>query len=313
MAYSNVLVKAQALNASIHKMWSDGITSAQKQISNIMDVVNLTQSDGPEGVYIMADTISVLRDRDDSDAMIPDAIQAYETTVTNKRKYRRIEVPLPALLDDKVGQYAMRARQLGKLVVTGPALDLEKYAENADSVTGFDGVAFFSASHPTNKMVNGSPTWSNKIVKGAGLTFDTFQEGLLAMRKFPDADGVPCGSQPTHLLVPSDWEVIANDIAKSVLPYGASGGGNKVSLSLDDLKVIVVKSWTKSQWMLVDASDEIERPFIFQEREPVELVDICTDPRSQWAIDHDRLAWGVQGRYGMGVGYPTKAALFPTA
>lgn len=313
MAYGNILTKAAALNTSIHKAWSEGNADALKRISNIMDVAYMTQSDGPEGVYVMTDTISVLRDRDDSDAQISDVVQSYETTVTNKRKYRRFDVPLVALADDKVGQYAMRARKLGKLVITGPALDMEAFCENADSFTCFDGAAFFSASHPTNKMVNGSPTWSNKIVKGGGLTFDTFQEGLLAMRKFPDADGKPIGSEPTHLLVPSDWELIANEIAKSVLPSGGSGGGNKVSTSLPDLKVVVVKSWTKSQWMLVDASDEIERPFIFQEREPVELVDICTDPKSQWAIDHDFLAWGVQGRYGMGVLYPTKAALFPTA
>lgn len=307
MAYETLLTKANALNASIHQMWSDGIKSAQSQISNIMEVVYKTQSDGPEGVYILGETLSALRDRPDSDEMIADPVNAYEVAISNKRKYRRIEVPLPELMDDKVGKYGLRARNLGRLVVTGPTLDMEKFIATADTVKCFDGQNFFSTSHPTNPAESGSTAWSNKITKAAGLTLDTFGEVLESFRKFPDQDGNPLGSTPTHILVPAKYEGVAMDIATIRFPAGLAGAENRwLSLKLN---VVLVKSWTADIWMLADASDEIERPFVFQEREAVELVDICTDPRSQWAIDHDRLAWSAMGRYGLGVGYPTKAAM----
>lgn len=306
MAYSPTL-KAEALNKSLHKMFLDGVESAKKAISQIMDVVYVTNSDGPSGVYILAETLSAFRDRDDSDAMIADPVTAHEVEVTNARKYRRVHVPLPDLLDDRIGKYELKTRQFGRLAVTGPVFDMEKFAEKAATTICHDGVALCATNHPRDPHTSGSPTWSNKLTQAGGLTIDNFGVSLAAMRKFPDADGNPLGSAPTHILVSADSEGLAMDIAKSRFPSGLQGAENKwLGLGLE---VIVVKSWTTDHYMLIDASDEVERPFIFQEREPVQMVDICTDPRSQWAIDKDCLAWAVMGRYGLGVGYPSKVLL----
>lgn len=308
--FPNLPTKARALNATLIKMWEDGFEEGALGVSQIMDVCAIESSDSGEGIYLFPQEVRGLRTRGADGALIPDAVQVYEGTTKNVEKYRMIDVPRIDYLDDKIGQYSVVARDYGVAAATGPVLDMEDLAIGADAATAlcYDGTPFFGTAHPVDPVKASSGTWSNKITKGAGLTFDTFGEVLQAMIKFPSATpGKAAGTDPTHLLVPADYYGMALDICANEFPSGLQGARNKwIGLGIKPIKV---PNWSRDAWMLVDARSSKKRPFVFQEREKVALVPSGIDPQGSDEIQRGTLRWIVMGRYGVGFAYPSKATL----
>lgn len=308
--FQNIPAKARALNATLIKMWEDGFEEGALGISEIMEICAIEGSDSAEGVYLFPQERRGMRTRSKANELVVDTSQVYEGSIPNADKYLVIDVPLNDYKDDKIGQYSVVARDHGIAAATGPVIDMEDLVAGADGAGAlcYDGTPFFGTAHPVDPTKAASGTWSNKLTKAAGLTFDTFGEVLQAMVKFPSATpGKAAGTMPTHLLIPSDYLGMALDITKNQHPSGLAGAENKwIGLGI---KPIVVPNWTRDMWCLADARSRKKRPFVFQERETSSLVPSGINPDGGMEYERGTLRWISKGRHGVGYAYPSKAVL----
>ena len=79
------------------------------------------------------------------------------------------------------------------------------------NATCFDGVAFFSASHPVNAFdssikYHSSATWSNLQSVATPLTEANLTQEKAAFKMTPGPDGEELGLEPTHVLVPTSLD-----------------------------------------------------------------------------------------------------------
>lgn len=312
--FPNLPTKARALNATLIKMWEEGVQDgpAEMGCSDILEVCAIEGSDGPSNIYLYNSEKRGMYTRGKDGSLIVEATQVYEASAANVTKYLVIDVPLDEFKDDKIGQYSVVAREHGVRAASAPIIDMEELFSVGDTVTDtsvcFDGKTLFATDHPVDPSKSGSATWSNKLTKSAGLTFDTFGEVLTAMLKFPSATpGKAVGTMPTHLCVPADYFGMAMDICTKQFPSGLQGGENKW-LGLK-IKPLLVANWSRDIWSLVDARSKKKRAFILQEREPIQLVPHGIDPNGAMEFERGTLRWVSNGRHVVTAGHPSKAVL----
>lgn len=307
-----VPTRAIALNATLVQLWDEGIGEGVSKASDILDLCAFNPSDSKEVIYTFCPEIRALRRRaKGSNETIIDPVNLYDASLENEDFYRFFDVGLNDYNDDKIGRYSSVAHHFGVLAGTGPANEVETVISGGNAATAlcYDGLPFFSTAHLVDPSVASSATWSNYITKAAGLTLDTFGEGYQAMEEIPSADGKAAGTEPTHIVVPPKYRGVATDIATLEYPTGLNGAANKWKGL--GLKVMVVKNWKDLDiWMLADCGSSRQRPFVFQEREKVQMRPLYINPDGGWERSNRRMRWSTEGRFAAGYGYPTKAMLF---
>lgn len=307
--------RAQKLNTSLIKAFEAGVDEAFLGVSEVRQIVFDATSEGVDGVdaiYLFPTERRGLRRRGADRSLVPDRPQVYESVVANEDAYLLLDVDLNDYKDDKIKKYDEIAYEWGTAAATGPVIDIEELIEDADGSNAlcYDGTPMFSVnSHPVDPLKKSAGTWGNKLVRAAGLTFDTFSEARTAMLQFPsNTPGKAAGSRPSHLLYSPEFEGIAMDITKNERPSQLQGGGNP--WIGERIVPVCVPNWKdRSLWMLADARSSRKRPFVFQEREQIQLVPNGIDPEDPAIWERGYLRWIVKGRYGVGYGYPTKALL----
>ncbi|MFT3773006.1 MAG: Mu-like prophage major head subunit gpT family protein [Minicystis sp.] len=292
------------LNVLLVSMFDQGAHDAAKKMSPVLETAYFSTSDTTENVYTFAQADFELRDRGDSAETIVDGVKFYESRVKDGKKYKIIEVDLDAFEDDKVGQYATVFYRLGTTQALGPSRLLEDTILNAESLTCYDGKALVATNHEV-KPFEGGTAWANKLVKSAGLTFATFQDGWAAMQQFPDENGRPAGRTPTILMVDPSNRQIAWDICYSDRPLNQSGGGNPWKGEVRPMIVPFFGIQDPGTWYLIDDSSARERPFIFQERKALRLIPLFSSHDDWHVLKSRKLSWMVDGRIGAGAGYPS--------
>jgi len=126
----------------------------------------------------------------------------------------------------------------------------------------YDGQFFFDTDHQDG---NG-PIQSNKGT--AALSATSFSAARVQMRSVVDEHRNPVGVKPTILLVPPALEDVANQIVTA--EYGVSGASN---IYFESVQVIVSSYLTSpTAWFLIDSSRAF-KPFVLQQREPLQLVE----------------------------------------
>jgi phage major head subunit gpT-like protein len=299
---------ADELNVQLIALFEQGGQEAAELTSDVLSVCYLATSDTVENVYTFAPEVRGLRDRPEgTNEMVIDAVKLYDGRLVNKDKYRAISVQINDFRDDKIGKYRVVFLMTGESAAVGPSREVESVIVGAESIIGYDDVAFYSDAHPRQPKVSGSPTWSNKFTKASGLTFTTFGEVFSGMMAFPDEDGKSAGSRPNILAISPDDLGMGMDITTNEFPSGLSGGKNpwlKYGVEL-----MVVPNWAGlGFWDVYDIRSSWRRPFVFQEREQVAILPLYTNPDGAYERLNRQLLWLVEGRFAAGVGYPNKAA-----
>jgi phage major head subunit gpT-like protein len=289
----------------INVVWEGTNGSSTRPLPSVYETVYTAKSETAENVYTYASSDYSLFDTDGDETPV-EGVKMYQQSIINGAyKKRSVRVPLIAVKDDRVNQYKTQFHTLGTASVVAPYRRLVKTMQTADTIIStIDDVAFFSGSHPVVPKTSGGATWANDYVRPGGLTFATFAEMWGLMCQFPGEDGYPVGSKPTKLLVGTLDFAAAMDIAYVDKPSSLQGGGNRW---YGLIEVVYVPEWTDGTWMLIDDRSSIERAFIFQEREPVIMRPLYTNPEEPWVIEHDALEWRLQGRFEIGVGHPRRA------
>lgn len=218
--------------------------------------------------------------------------------VTNLDWELTADISRPRLMDDQFGAFLnMAPAHMAREAMVLPDREIVKYIEGtAESLNDWDGVPYFSASHPIDPTgLTTAATQSNlfgSLNDGyayGGLTplnFKTVRASHLSRRYM---DNVPAGLRTTglKLMVHPDGEYDAR-IATSAAFYPASiaNGAAPVSnvwASLPEAeKVEVVTNsfldTTKKAWYLLSGG-EVSKPFYWSQRMPLELTTIV-DPQN---------------------------------
>ncbi len=196
-----------------------------------------------------------------------------------------IELAANDIDDDRLGVLGARAEMLADRTLVHFEQGVMNLLNNGFSALGYDGQAFFSATHSDG----GSAAQSNTAA-AAALSQTTFDAAVAQMMSVTDEKGVPFNVRPTHLIVPPGLRSVARGIVQA--EFLANGGSN---VNFGAVSLLVSPFLTDTNgWFLVDASRAL-RPFIVQERRAISLVE-QSDPQSEGMFNRRAVRLGVDWR-----------------
>lgn len=230
--------------------------------------------------------------------------------VENLKYESTLEVDRDEISDDKTGQIKMRILELaGRAALHKDSL-ISSLLANGHS-TGFnsyDGVSFFNTAHVSGKSGN----QSNNITSiAANINAPTAVEFRLAVKatiakllSLKDDQGEPMNESISGLVIvcPPSMFLEMNDAMLSTVGVSINDGlhsGN--SLRGLGPRIIVFPRLTAATEFYTLATDVPVRPFIFQDREPIEFTSL--ESQSEEGFKREKYLYGVRGRYRLTYGY----------
>lgn len=191
--------------------------------------------------------------------------------VTNLDYEIAIGVTHNAIDDDKAGDLETWARQAARTFEKHKDFLCFDALNNGQATTkygaGYDGVAFFGATHvDPNAQYQTAQDNEFTVV----LSLDNFQTVKIAAAKFLDGQGQPAGLNHNLLVVPPDLEYIGAQIALNKEAYDTAN--REMNPYAGSVKLLVSPGgWLDTTaWFLIDSNDLI-KPLIVQNRQQPQL------------------------------------------
>lgn len=267
----------------------------------IATVINSTQ---PVQKYAWLGTVPPMREF--VDERRPAGLSSFSTSIEDKTFESSIAVDRRAIEDDQLDLIRLSIREMALRVASHRHQMVVEALINGFTTNSYDGVSFFSATHPG---LNGS-TLSNR--GSNGLDANTLAAGVNSMMGMLDDQGTPLGIVPDTLVVGPKNQWNAVELVDS--PVVVYKGNTADSVSSNDyanafhgkLKVVVspyINGASDDYWFLLDTKRPI-RGIILQQRSdvPVEFSALEGNSGSESAWMRDRYYYGVRGRYNVGYG-----------
>lgn len=166
---------------------------------------------------------------------------------------------------------------------------------NGKSITCWDGLAFFSASHVIQHT---GATQSN--TSSTALSYASLVAARVAMMKIKDDNGEPLLVMPNLLVVPPDLYDTALKITGSAIdPSEGTTTSFQAKNTLSGIKVITSQYLTDTNnWYLFDTVNSITNPIIVQIRRKVQFSSLVSGTES--AFLRKKLYFGSDARLGFG-------------
>jgi phage major head subunit gpT-like protein len=170
----------------------------------------------------------------------------------------------------------------------------------------FDGVDFFSASHPVDFSNPNSPTTNSNVLLNSALSADNVQALRAQMTLLQGPDGIPLNFVPNVIMVPPALEGLAKQIANAEfyptgLNYSSPGvtpgvAAGPVSNVYKGLYEVVVNPYLTSttRWYLLCTSTGVS-PLAWIERVPPQ-ISYQVNPEDFMVFNRDKFAIGVRRR-----------------
>jgi len=224
-------------------------------------------------------------------------------SVENLKYEATIEVDQDEIADDQTGQIRIRVGELAQRAATHKDYLIAQLLINgaASGYNSYDGVTFFNNSH----VSGGSGAQDNDLAFDAsdagGPTTDEFKGALKQaigrLLSFKDDRGEPLGLGTGGLVC-----VVPPTMLYAALEAVNATVIGQTSNVLQGAARVVALPWltTATTWYLLK-TDGVIRPFIFQDREPVEFGALTET--SEEAFKREKLLFGVRARYRMAYGY----------
>ncbi len=214
-----------------------------------------------------------------------------------------LEVDRDEIADDQTGQIRVRVGELAERAATHKDYLMAQLLIHGDQTGhhGYDGVPFFSAGHVSG--VSGAQ--SNQVTADASLATDPsageFRRALTLaisrMLSLKDDQGEPMAlaGDGLHCVVPPNLYFVALEALNAAVVDATSN-------VLAGAAKVVVLPWLSAAdtWYLLKNNGVI-RPFIFQDREPIEFTALADD--SDDAFKREKYLYGVRARYRLAYGY----------
>ena len=224
-------------------------------------------------------------------------------SVENLKYEATIEVDRDEISDDQTGQIRIRVSELAQRAATHKDFLVSQLLIDAETAgnNSYDGVSFFNVAHDSGGSGQQSNLLTAPSVSTDAPTVDEFKDSLKesigAMLAFKDDQGEPILISETGLIcvVPPTMLFTASEAINSTVV------GNETNVLRGIARVIALPWLTdKSKWFLMK-TDGVVRPFIFQDREPIEFNALAED--SDEGFKREKFLFGVRGRYRMAYGY----------
>jgi len=225
-------------------------------------------------------------------------------SVENLKYESTLEVDRDEIADDQTGQIRIRVGELAQRAATHKDYLIAQLLVSGATAgyTSYDGVTFFGGSH----VSGASGTQSNDLtfVAAAGdnqpVTEEfkgAFRQAVGALLAFKDDQGEPLATSSSGLvcIVPPTMLYVALEALNATLI-------NQTSNVLQGAARVVALPWLTdlTTWYLLK-TDGVIRPFIFQDREPIEFGALVEN--SEEGFKREKLLFGVRARYRLAYGY----------
>ena len=224
-------------------------------------------------------------------------------SVENFKYEATIEVDRDEISDDQTGQIRLRVAELAQRAATHKDYLIAQLLIDGevDGNNSYDRVNFFSDAH----VSGASGAQDNRLNAGAQfgdaptvIEFKKSMEAAIAaMLGFRDDQGEPVMISTTGLVaaVPPTMLFTASEAINSTIVDNRAN-------ALHGLARVIALPWLtdKSRWYLLK-TDGVLRPFIFQDREPIEFNSLTED--SDEGFRREKMLFGVRARYRMAYGY----------
>jgi phage major head subunit gpT-like protein len=224
-------------------------------------------------------------------------------SVANLKYEATLEIDRDEIADDQVGQIRPRIAELALRAATHKDYLLADLLASGSSAgfNSYDGETFFSAAHNSGSSGVQSNTVSVDVSSVQNPTVEEFKAGIKEaigrMLTFKDDQGAPMVLQVSGLqcVVPPSLYFTALEAVSAAMIADTSN-------VLKGVARVISLPWLTdaSRWYLLK-TDGVVRPFIFQDREPIEFGSLAED--SDEAFRREKYLYGVRARYRIAYGY----------
>ena len=224
-------------------------------------------------------------------------------SVENLKYESTIEVDRDEIADDQTGQIRVRVGELAQRTATHKDFLIGQLLNNGGTAgfESYDGVTFFNDSHVSGSSGAQDNLLTTNATDPNETTTTEFKTALKnaigAMMDFKDDQGDPMSISASGLIC-----VVPTSMFLTALEAISATVVDNTSNILSGAAKIVSFPWLtdQSKWYLLKA-DGVVRPFIFQDREPVEFTALTED--SDEGFRREKFLYGVRARYRLAYGY----------
>jgi phage major head subunit gpT-like protein len=246
---------------------------------------------------------SVPRMREWGTGRVARGVRTESYSVENLKYESTLEVDRDEIADDQTGQIRIRVAEMADRAATHKDYLIAQLLINGESAGfhSYDGVPFFATNHASGASGSQSNKLTSTAVDTDDPTAEEFKASLRvaigAMMNFKDDQGDPMATTATGLacVVPPNMYVSSLEAVSATLVGSTSN-------ALQGAAKIIPFAWltAPNKWFLVK-TDAAVRPFIFQDREPVEFTALTED--SEEGFRREKFLYGVRARYRITYGY----------
>ncbi|MCK4659165.1 MAG: Mu-like prophage major head subunit gpT family protein [Phycisphaerae bacterium] len=265
------------------------------------ELATRVQSNSDSETYRWLGTIPRMREW--GTGRLAKGLRSESYSVENLKYEATIEVDRDEIADDQTGQIRLRVGELAQRAATHKDYMIAQLLINGETAgyNSYDGVSFFNDAHVSGD----SGSQDNKLTYDAtdpddptGAEFKSaLKQAIATMLSCKDDRGDPMAITASGLVcvVPLTMYFTALEAINATMV-------NSTSNVLQGVARVIAFPWLTdvSKWYLLKA-DGVVRPFIFQDREPVEFTALADG--SEEAFKREKFLYGVRARYRMTYGY----------
>ncbi len=280
---------------------SDFFDHFERTPNHYKDLATRVVSTADREDYRWLGTVPRIREWDQG--RLAQGLRTESYSVENLKYEATIEVDRDEVSDDQTGQIRMRIAELAQRAATHKDYLISQLLTGGETAgnDSYDGVSYFNATHASGESGNQSNLLTFDASSSDAPTVEEFKEALKqalgTMLSFKDDQGEPMLITASSLvcLVPPTMLFTASEAINATIV----GSSTNV---LQGIARVIALPWLtdKSKWYLLK-TDGVIRPFIFQDREPVEFGALAED--SDEGFRREKFFFGVRARYRLAYGY----------
>lgn len=279
----------EALRVGFSRLFQSGFGSAPSWIDKVAASVPSTASVQTYGFFDRAS-----RMREWVGPRQIKNLREYGYEVRNLSWELTIGVRETDIEDDNLGVYAPLFEMFGQSVAKHPDQRAKEMLQAGTTNLGFDGAAFFSASHA---WLDGYTTSQANLHTSTALSASNYALVRSRMYGVLGSDAEPIGAVPSLLIVPPALEGTARSILNAEM---VGNGESNVWRGSADLLVVPELQNEPTVWYLADTSKPV-KPLLKQIRRAPRLVSRTT-PSDDSVFYDGELIWGADYRGEVGYG-----------
>jgi phage major head subunit gpT-like protein len=208
-------------------------------------------------------------------------VTTHAQTVTNEIFELTVEISARDVRDNNLNLFGTTATSVGRQSKKWPDVQVADFIRHAastavkDGAIGYDGVPFFSASHPINGGdVDGGPAGNqSNLVLNTALSATAIETAVATMESWVGVDGLPLGVSPKVLMVPPQLRATAQRIVEAEFVPNTAGTATQTNVNKGLVKVMVNPELADqpNNWWLLDTEGDV-MPFLWQLRMAPDFV-----------------------------------------